>query len=671
MKKKNVDLNQLRNVICYHAYLYYTLDSPIISDFEYDNLIKELILLEKKTQDFKDISPTEKVGSLMLENFKIKKHFVPMLSLDNIYNINELSNFEKKINKRFFLNKQHNFCCELKIDGVAISLLYKKGILIRALTRGDGVQGEDVTLNAFNIKNIPKILNQNFNIPDILEIRGEVYIPLSEFYKLNVLLKNKKFTFSNPRNVAAGSLRHNNPEVTLHRNLMFFCYGFGLCVPKNNFVSHFNFLQKMQKYGFPINSNIVLSKNINDIKKFFLNIQNNRTKFDYEIDGIVVKVDNIFDQTILGNTNKYPKWAIAVKFTPSENVTTIIGISFEVGRTGIITPVAKLAPIKIGGVIIKSASLHSKYEIQRLGVFIGAKVIVHRAGDVIPYIVQVFNENLYSTHIHAVKKIIEFPIYCPMCTSKIIEFNDGKTMRCTNELNCFGQKKKILLHFVSKEAFNIQGIGEKIVNQLLTHQLVSQPIDFFKLDLSSLMMLKYINKKKAEKILLEIKRSKNISLHRFIYALGIKDIGIVTANNLAIFFKKIDCFIHSSISELTSIPKIGNIVANRIFRYIQNISFQENIVNLVSYVCIQPLESLEEIPKNFFWKKKVVLTGRLRNFSRHKIKQVLYKKGARLYSNISKNTEILIYGENPGMKFLKAKKMKMLMINEDSLMKKI
>ncbi|CAL4318393.1 DNA ligase [Buchnera aphidicola (Thelaxes suberi)] len=668
MNKSIVKLIDLRKIISHHAYLYYTLDSPIISDFEYDNLINELKLLEKQEIKIIKNSPTNNVGSDFLRSLKTKKHFASMLSLDNIADIEMIDFFYKNVLKKLKKKKKINFCCELKIDGIAISLLYKKGVLIRALTRGNGKIGEDVTLNVYEIQSIPKVLDNIINMPELLEVRGEIYIPLSEFYKINEVKKN--IQFSNPRNTAAGSLRQNNPKITLSRNLMFFCHGFGICYPKNNFINHFNFLMVMKSLGFPVNNKLCLFSNINNIKEFYYQINKNRKSFDFQIDGIVIKLNDFDDQKVLGSTSKYPKWALAVKFPSNENITTVNNIDFQVGRTGLITPVAYLSPIKISGVVIKKASLHSKYEMYRLGVYIGSKVLVRRAGDVIPYIVKVINYELIND-INLIQKKCFFPTQCPICSSNLIEFHNGKTVKCSNNNYCLDQKEKLLLHFVSKFAFNIKGIGKKILKKLIYKNIINEFSDFFKIQVDHLTKIDRIQKKIANNIIYQIKKSRSISLDRFIYALGIEMVGVETARNLSIYFGDFSSFMQTNVSQLQKIKNIGTVSSGIIFNKINNSSFKEKILDLLSFIVIKPNNSSKTNKRSFFFNKKIAITGRLKRYSRDKLFFLLQSLGAIQCKYISQKTDLLILGECPGKKLYKAKLLNIKIMEEEELLQKI
>ncbi|WP_343128654.1 NAD-dependent DNA ligase LigA [Buchnera aphidicola (Kurisakia onigurumii)] len=669
MQCNNKKLKKLKKKISYHAYRYYTLDNPIISDIEYDLLIQKLQKLEKKSKNFqKNDSITKKIGLKMLNFFKIKKHFTPMLSLQNIYNVEEIEVFKKKIQKKI-KKKVFSLSCELKIDGLAISLLYKKGILIRSLTRGNGIKGEDVTLNSFNIKNIPKFLNSKYQIPEIIEIRGEIYMLSSDFKKLNQKKNISCNTiFSNSRNAAAGSLRQNDPKITKERKLMFFCHGYGICKMKNIPNNHYDMIKKIKSWGIPVNKNIFLTNKINEIQKYYFYFQKKRDLLNFEIDGIVVKINDLNDQKKIGNTTKYPKWAIAIKFSPYEKQTKILNVDFQVGRTGIITPVARLKPIKISGVIIKNASLHNRYEIKRLKILIGSTVLIRRAGDVIPYVVKVVNtidKNFLKT-----KKII-FPQNCPSCNTKIIEENNMKISRCNNYFNCIEQLKKKLEHFVSRNAFNIIGLGPNIIHKLFSNKIVLIPSDFFKLTAQNLKNIEGIKEKKANNIIQSLNIAKKISLEKFIYSLGIHGVGISVSKYLSKNYINIQNFINANLKDLLKINKIGKNIANNIISFLKNKDSMLIILKLIKHVKFEKKNLfILKNKKNFFLNKKIVITGKLIKFTRNEINEILKKNGFIIQNIVSKNTDFLLCGKytHKSKKLIKSKKLKVKILNENEFL---
>jgi DNA ligase (NAD+) len=471
MKSVKKKIDELREKILKYDYFYHSLDQPIISDAEYDYLLNQLYSLELKNKEFiTSDSTTQRVGSNLIEKFKKVVHFSPMLSLENTFDINGFLEFENRIKKNFDKSQLINFCCELKIDGIAVSLIYEKGILVRAATRGDGYIGENITDNIKTIKSIPLEL-KGTSIPRRLEVRGEVFMLKSDFLELNkTLFLDKKKCFSNPRNAAAGSLRQINPKVTAKRKLIFFCHGYGFFEGIECLRSHYQRLIHFSTWGLPINQEMLICKNHVEVFNFYKKIEGKRCFFNFDIDGIVIKIDSVELQKKLGSNNKFPRWAIAFKFPSKEKVTKLRDVKFQVGRTGIITPVAYFDPVCISGVTIKKASLYNKNTIEKLNLHIDDFISICRSGDVIPKIVSVIKKKDFENQ----KKII-FPLFCPVCNSRLMENKEDKIIRCHAGLTCNAQKKKALHHFFSKNALNIPGLGPKIINELIKKKLLRIP----------------------------------------------------------------------------------------------------------------------------------------------------------------------------------------------------
>ncbi|QCI17485.1 NAD-dependent DNA ligase LigA [Buchnera aphidicola (Acyrthosiphon lactucae)] len=660
-------ITKLRKNILKYEYFYHTLNQSIISDAEYDYLLNQLYNLELKNKKLiTSDSPTQKVGSGLLKNFKKIKHFFPMLSLENTFDINGYLNFEKRIKKSISINELISFCCELKLDGIAISIIYEEGVFVRAATRGDGFQGENITANARMIESIPLQL-KGIDIPKRLEVRGEVFMLKSNFIKLNEKYKNNKQKyFSNPRNAAAGSLRHIDPKITAERKLIFSCYGCYFFTETNEELNtHYKRLMKCVSWGLPVKKEIIICSSYVEVKEFYKKFEKKRNFLDFDIDGIVIKVNSIELQKKLGCNTKSPRWAIAFKFFSSEKITLLNDVKFQVGRTGVITPVAYFNPVYISGVMIRKASLHNKYEIERLNLHVNDSVIICRSGDVIPKLLSVV-KNIRCKN----AKKITFPEFCPVCNTKLLENTDEKLIRCHSGLTCDAQKKKALYHFFSKKSLYVKGLGPKIINELIKKRFVKNPIDFFYLKDLDFIKLKNVGKKKSLKIINSIIQCKKTTLKCFIYALGIPGVGEIVSQKISNYFLKLDKLMNADVLELNSIDGIGKVIANNIFNYFYTVSNRKMINELITKAGIywddQELQK-SNIKKTLFLNKKIVLTGVFNSFSRTKLKRILINLGANVLHNISQKTDILIYGKNFGSKFFRAKNLKIRIMNEEEL----
>ncbi|CAL4318609.1 DNA ligase [Buchnera aphidicola (Protaphis terricola)] len=660
MKKIKYQINKLRKKILKYDYFYHTLDQPIISDAEYDFLLNKLYNLELKNKKlFNFNSPTQKVGSYLLSKFKKSEHFSPMLSLENIFDLNGYLKFENRI-KKYIVNSTIDFCCELKIDGIAVNLIYEEGNLIRASTRGDGYFGENITNNIKEIQSIPLKL-KGLNIPKRLEIRGEIFMLKSDFIKLNKkYFINKKKYFSNPRNAAAGSLRQINSKVTAKRHLMFFCHGFNFFKDMESCQTHYEALLICERWGLPINKKILITSNSSEIFNFYKKFEKKRLLLDFDIDGIVIKVNSIYLQKKIGVNNKWPKWAIAFKYFPKEEITRLNYVKFQVGRTGLITPVAYFDPVCISGVIIRKASLYNKKEIKKLNLHENDYVLIRRSGDVIPKIVNVILEKRLKN-----SKKISFPKFCPICDSNLSVNQQDNVIRCFSGLLCEAQKKKFFNHFFSKNALNASGLGPKIINKLVENKIVLNLIDFFFLKIEQLKNIDKIGEKKSYNIIETISKSKKTTIKRFIYALGIFSVGELISEKLANYFNLINNIIYASEKELASINGVGKIIANNIFNYFSILENRKLIKDLLRVLYILPNKNnLINYKTSIFLNKNVVITGIFNSYSRKKMKEILKNLGANINSKVSKKTELLIYGKKYGRKFLDAKKTNIKMINE-------
>ncbi|QCI18634.1 NAD-dependent DNA ligase LigA [Buchnera aphidicola] len=659
MKKIKYQINELRKKISKYNYFYHTLDNPIVSDTEYDYLLNQLYNLESKYKEFiTPDSPTQKIGANLLDRFKKVTHFFPMLSLENTFDLHGYLKFENRIKKFFITNAIIEFCCELKIDGIAVSLIYEEGILIRAATRGDGYFGENITSNVKTIKSIPTKLKGS-NIPKRLEIRGEIFMLKSDFSNLNFQsFQGKKKYFSNPRNAAAGSLRQIDSKITAKRKLQFVCHGFHFFEKTKIFKTHYDVLIQCKNWGIPINAEISIFSNYSEILKFYKKFEKKRLLFDFDIDGIVIKVNSLYFQKKLGSNNKSPKWAIAFKYFTKEEITKLNDIKFEVGRTGIITPVAYFNPVYISGVMIKKASLYNKNEIDRLNLHFNDYITIQRSGDVIPKIINVIN----NKRLQNAKKII-FPVCCPICNSELLKNRKDKIIRCPSGLRCNAQKKKIFCHFFSKNALNATGLGPEIINELIQKKIVSNLVDFFYLTQDHFKNIENIREKKSIKIIKTIYESKKTTMHRFIYALGILSVGEVIAEKLSNYFNTVNNLINASTKELESIDGIGKVVANNIFTYFNILENRQLVEKLTQILNIKKYNQVSYY-LNSISNKNVVITGIFQKYSRNQLKEVLIKLGARVSSKVSKKTELLIFGEKFGNKFFEANKLNIKMIDE-------
>jgi len=652
----------LREQLHDHNYRYYVLDDPIISDAEYDQLFHELLRIEEQNSELRtDDSPTQRVGSPPLASFQSVKHTLPMLSLSNVFNVSELEAFEKRVRDRLpFSRDKVAYFCEPKLDGLAISLRYEKGLFVCAATRGDGQMGENVTDNCRTIRHIPLKLRGNY--PDVLEVRGEIYMPISGFKQLNMMLKNKQEkTFANPRNAAAGSLRQLDSRMTATRPLAFFAYGLGE-VSVECALTQQEVLEVLNRWGFPVANDVFLATSIEACQQHYDFLQKQRHVLDYEIDGMVIKVNELALQESLGFLARSPRWATAYKFPAIEVSTVIQDVEFQVGRTGALTPVARLQPVSVSGVIVSNATLHNMDEIERKDIRIGDTVIIRRAGDVIPEIVRVLVEKRVRYH-----EKISPPILCPACKYPVDPTVGETVMRCSRGLDCIAQRKEMLIHFVSRRAMNIEGLGEKLICQLVETGLVHTPVDFYRLSAEQLSLLDRMGEKSALNILDAIAISKSTRLDRFIYALGIRDVGEVTALHLAHYFLTLDHLIHASKEDLLKVNDIGPIVANHIRDFFDDVRHQKLVHELIQLGIHWP-EVRKKESDTFIAHKVFVLTGTLISMTREEAKEKLHALGAVVSNSISKKTDYLVAGQNPGSKVAKAEQFGLAILDEEKFL---
>lgn len=655
-------LEALRQKLREYEYHYHVLDNPLVPDAEYDRLMNELKNLEWQHPEWITVdSPTQRVGAKPLDGFAQVTHEIPMLSLDNAFSDEELDGFLRRM-ESYITEDPHTlaFCCEPKLDGLAVSILYVDGVLNQAATRGDGTTGEDITSNIRTIRNIPLKLNMD-NPPARLEVRGEVFMPQKGFEELNerALEKGEK-TFANPRNAAAGSLRQLDPKITRQRPLVLNAYGIGVYESDDELpATHFERLQWLKSIGIPVNNEIRLATGREQLLAFYADIQAKRPTLGYDIDGTVLKVNDIGLQEQLGFISRSPRWAIAYKFPAQEEMTVLNDVEFQVGRTGAITPVAKLEPVFVAGVTVSNATLHNGDEIERLGIVIGDTVIIRRAGDVIPQIVGVVMERRPEN-----AKKIKFPTACPVCESAVVRVEGEAVARCTGGLFCGAQRKEALKHFVSRKAMDIDGVGEKLIEQLMERELVHTPADLFKLEHTTLMRLERMGEKSAQNALNSIEKAKNTTLARFLFALGIRDVGEATAQNLANHFHNLDAIRAATFEQLQEVQDVGEVVANRIVRFWQephNVAVVEDLIS--QGVHWQDVIQVE-IADNPLKGKSVVLTGTLTQLTRDQAKALLQSFGCKVSGSVSSKTDYLIAGEKAGSKLAKAQELGVKVLTE-------
>lgn len=658
-------LETLRNTLRRYEYEYHVLDNPSVPDSEYDRLFHQLKALELEHPDLVTAdSPTQRVGAKPLAGFRQIRHEMPMLSLDNAFSDEEFYAFVKRIEDRLIvLPKPLTFCCEPKLDGLAVSILYVNGVLSQAATRGDGSRGEDITANIRTIRNVPLQLLID-NPPARLEVRGEVFMPHAGFERLNKhALELGEKTFANPRNAAAGSLRQLDPNITSKRPLAFNAYSIGIAEGINLPNTHYARLQWLKSVGIPINPEIRLCNGVQEVLAFYRDMQNKRALLGYDIDGTVLKINDIELQNELGFISKAPRWAIAYKFPAQEELTVLNDVEFQVGRTGAITPVAKLKPVFVAGVTVSNATLHNGDEIARLNLAIGDTVVVRRAGDVIPQIIGVLHERRPAD-----AKPIIFPHSCPVCGSQIVRIEGEAVARCTGGLFCAAQRKESLKHFVSRKAMDIDGVGGKLIEQLVERELIRTPADLFKLDLTTLMQLERMGEKSAKNALNSLEQAKHTTLARFIFALGIREVGESTALNLANHFKTLEALKNADFEQLQAVPDVGEVVANRILAFWREPHNVDAVNDLIAQGIHWDAVETKEAGDNPFKGKIVVLTGTLSQMGRNEAKALLQEMGAKVSGSVSAKTDFVIAGDAAGSKLTKAQELGITVLSEDEFL---
>ena len=667
MESNEQKLTELRTTLRHHEYLYHVMDTPEIPDAEYDRLMRELRELEAQHPELiTPDSPTQRVGAAPLASFSQIRHEVPMLSLDNVFDEESFLAFNKRVQDRLKNSDDLTYCCELKLDGLAVSILYENGLLVQAATRGDGTTGEDITSNVRTIRAIPLKLRGD-NIPQRLEVRGEVFLPQAGFEKINEEARRTGGkVFANPRNAAAGSLRQLDPRITAKRPLTFFCYGVGVLEGGELPASHSARLQQFKFWGLPVSERVKLCHTPEEVLTYYRKVEEDRPNLGFDIDGVVIKVDSLALQEQLGFVARAPRWAVAFKFPAQEQMTFVRDVEFQVGRTGAITPVARLEPVHVAGVLVSNATLHNADEIERLGLRIGDKVVIRRAGDVIPQVVNV----VLSERPEETREIV-FPTHCPVCHSDVERVEGEVVTRCTGGLICGAQRKESLKHFVSRRALDVDGMGDKIIDQLVEKEYVHTPADLFQLTPGKLTGLDRMGPKSAQNIVDALEKSKETTFARFLYALGIREVGEATAAGLAAHFGTIEALEQASIDDLQKVPDVGIVVATHVRNFFAEESNREVIAQLRKEGVRWPapvVVNAEEIDSPFAG-KTIVLTGSLSQFSRDDAKAQLVALGAKVAGSVSKKTDLVIAGEAAGSKLAKAQELGIAVIDEDEMLR--
>ena len=655
-------IDSLRESIEYHNRLYYQSDAPEITDAQYDLLFRELQSLEEAFPQFASpSSPTQKVGSQPSEKFGKVEHAHPMLSLQNAMNTEELFEFDRKIKR--FLGLEENvsidYVVELKLDGLAVELTYDQGVFVGGSTRGDGIVGEDITRNLRTIAAIPRVLLKD--APPLLDVRGEVFLNKADFVKLNGRRDEQgQPVFANPRNAAAGSLRQLDPAVTASRPLSLFCYATGRAQGLD-VDSHENLLLQIQGWGFPVNPLRKLAHGVWQVAEFFEQMADKRQNLEYDIDGMVVKVNDLALQQRLGTVSRSPRWAIATKFAAQQVTTRVLNIDVQVGRTGVLTPVAKLEPVLVGGVTVSNATLHNQDEIDRLDVRVGDTVIVQRAGDVIPEIIRVVtSERSADARPFSIPEAVDG--HCPACGSAAVRPEGEVAFRCVG-IACPAQLIEQIKHFASKGAANIDGLGDKIVRQLVEEGLIESAADLYTLSFEQWASLARMGDKSANNMLNAINQSKSITLDRFVFAMGIRFVGEATAKLLAGHFGSLESLRHAAVEQLETVEEVGPIVAASIRSFFQD-KKNNAVVDALIERGVVPLE-YEARSGGPLKGKTFVLTGAFRDFTRASAKAAIEKAGGKLASAVSKKTDFLLAGQDPGSKLKKARDLGVIVIDEE------
>ncbi|MER2063169.1 MAG: NAD-dependent DNA ligase LigA [Alkalibacterium sp.] len=657
-------VDELKKVLDRYSHEYYVLDQPTITDEEYDRLYRELVDLEEQYPELvQGDSPTQRVGGSLLEGFEKVQHDSPMLSLDNAFSKEELTDFDRKVSQ--LLDQPFTYQCELKMDGLAVSLKYENGKFKQAVTRGDGTEGENVTANVKTIRSIPLTLKE----PLTLEVRGEIFMPKSSFLALNQKREEQgEAVFANPRNAAAGTIRNLDPKVTASRNLSVYVYSLAQLEGKE-VESQSEALDLLDRLGLNTNPERRVFESIDKVWAFVLEYQEKRTELPYEIDGIVIKVNELDNQEQAGFTVKAPRWAIAYKFPAEESETLLRTVEWSVGRTGVVTPTAIMDPVQLAGTTVQRASLHNVELMQEKDIRLGDTVVVRKAGDIIPEVIRVNKDKRPED-----SEPYHYPTHCPACDSELMHLEDEVALRCMNP-TCSAQAKEKLIHFVSRNAMNIDGLGERIVEQMYDELLVKDPADLYYLEKEQLLTLEKIADKSADNLLKAIDASKGNSLERLIFGLGIRHVGAKAARLLAEEFITMDQLRRAPKEAIEAIEGLGEVIAESIHAFFELEEVDELIQKLVDAEINMEYkgkrkEEIEQL-STFFTDKTVVITGKLEHFTRNELKEKLTNLGAKVTGSVSKKTDYLIAGEEAGSKLTKAQELEVPVLTEQQVLKEI
>ncbi|MGJ8663051.1 MAG: NAD-dependent DNA ligase LigA [Marinicella sp.] len=668
VKLTHPEFERLKKQLNEHAYHYYVLDEPQIADAEYDHLYQQLIFNEKLNPSWVTAdSPSQRVADQPLSKFQQIQHALPMLSLGNVFSSDELSEFVQRIKNLLQKSNQScavvEFSAEPKLDGLAVSIQYEKGQLVQAATRGDGTTGEDITANIKTIQSIPLVLRGE-QLPEVFEVRGEVVMPRDGFDQYNQwALAHDEKVFANPRNAAAGSLRQLDPQKTARRPLAFYAYSVGVVEPAHQFQTHSEVLDWVKALGLPVNQLNQVVSDTQGCADFYQSIGAQRARLNFDIDGVVYKVNDLNWQQILGFVTKAPRWATAHKFPAEEATTLIENIDVQVGRTGSITPVARLKPVNVGGVTVTNATLHNEDEIRRKDVRVGDTVFVRRAGDVIPEVVKVVMAKRPRD-----SQAFIMPTTCPVCHSELSKLEDEAVLRCPAGLSCDAQLKEGIKHFASRKGMDIEGLGDKLVEQLVDAGLIHTPADLFQLKEAQVSGLERMAQKSAQNLLSGLEQAKNTTLARFIYSLGIREVGESTAMTLATHLYHMNDIISADHETLIALPDVGDVVAQRILTYFKNDRNLQVIQALIDAGVTWPAIEKKSAAQLPLLGQTVVLTGSLQQMTRAVAKQKLIDLGAKVTGSVSAKTDLLIAGEKAGSKLAKAEQLNIKVVDEAWLM---
>ncbi|WP_078084841.1 NAD-dependent DNA ligase LigA [Microbulbifer mangrovi] len=662
-QEKQQRVNELHEILNRANYEYYVLDTPELPDVEYDRCLRELQALESEyPQLVTSDSPTQRVGAEPLAAFTQIRHEMPMLSLDNAFSDEEMEDFDRRIRDRLNSSAPVEYACEPKLDGIAVSLLYRQGILERAATRGDGTVGEDITQNVRTIYSVPlKLLDED--VPPVLEVRGEIYMPKAGFDALNEKARAAgEKGFVNPRNAAAGSLRQLDSRITAQRPLELCVYSVGIVEGGDLPERHSEVLEQLNRWGFRINSEMAVAADIQACIEYHRKLGEKRAQLPYDIDGIVFKVNSIPLQRRLGFVARAPRWATAYKFPAQEEMTRLLDVEFQVGRTGAVTPVARLEPVFVGGVTVSNATLHNRDEIARLGVKVGDTVVIRRAGDVIPQVVSVVESRRPDG-----ARDIEFPTHCPVCDSPVEATPGEAVARCSGGLICSAQRKQAIKHFASRKAMDIDGLGDKLVEQLVDEGLLKSVSGLYHLSLEPLTGLERMGEKSAQNLLGALEKSKNTTLPKFLYALGIREVGEATARNLARHFGDLEHLMQADREALQQVDDVGPVVAHYVAEFFEQPHNLEEIAALQQAGVHWEAEVREEGSQPLAG-QTWVLTGKLETLSRSEAKDYLQRLGAKVAGSVSANTHTVVAGPGAGSKLNKARDLDLPVLDEEGLM---